>query len=145
MSNGSFESPTTTNFAYRPLGATWTFTGDAGIQRNGGDFGASAAPLGVQTAFVQNSGTMSQLVSLAAGTYKVTFKAAKRTSYGGTQTFKVMFDSTLIGTYTPSTGTFAALTTSNFTATAGTHSISFVGTTTGDNTDFIDDVVLSAV
>ncbi|WP_217594669.1 cellulase family glycosylhydrolase [Cohnella sp. GbtcB17] len=145
VSNGSFESPTTSNFAYRPLGATWTFTGDAGIQRNGGDFGASAAPLGVQTAFVQNSGTMSQLVSLTAGTYKVAFKAAKRTSYGGTQTFNVMFDSTLIGTYTPSTGTFATFSTNNFAASAGPHTISFVGTTTGDNTDFIDDVVLSAV
>lgn len=145
LANGSFESPATSNYVYRPLGATWTFTNDAGIQRNGGDFGASAAPAGVQTAFVQRSGTMTQSVSLTAGTYKVSFKAAQRTSYGGAQTFNVLFDSTVIGTYTPSTSTFASYTTSNFAATAGTHTIRFVGTTTGDNTDFIDDVVITAI
>lgn len=145
LANGSFESPATSDYVYRPLGATWTFTNDAGIQRNGGAFGATAAPVGVQTAFVQNSGEMAQSVSLTAGTYKVGFKAAKRTTHGGTQTFNVLFDSTVIGTYTPSTSTFTSYTTSNFTATAGTHAIRFVGTTTGDNTDFIDDVVLVAV
>src|SRR5690348_13452866 len=113
----------------------------SGVQHNGSAFGASTAPESVQTAFIQGAGSFSQAITFTAGTYKVSFQAAKRTTYGGTQSFDVYYDSTVIGSFTPSSGTFTSFSTSNFTvATPGSHTIKFMGTTTTDNTDFIDAV-----
>lgn len=142
VANSGFEAPSLSNFQYGPTGSSWNFTGSAGIQHNGSDFGASAAPEGVQTALLQNDAEMNQSVAFTAGTYKVNFKAAKRSS-GGTQTFNVYYDSTLIGTFSPSSTSFTSFSTSTFTATAGNHVIKFLGTMTGDNTDFIDDVTIN--
>lgn len=101
----------------------------------------SSRPEGVQTAFLVNGGVIEQSVNFTAGTYAISFQAAKRTNYGGTQSFNVYYDTTLIGSFTPSSGSFTSFTTGSFTATAGSHTIKFVGTnTTGDNTDFIDAV-----
>jgi hypothetical protein len=51
-----------------------------------------------------------------------------------------------VGTFTPAGTAYSTFTTSNFTVTAGTHTLSFVGLDPngGDNTAFIDNVQLSA-
>jgi hypothetical protein len=75
-----------------------------------------------------------------AGTYHVAFKAARRISFGGSQTIAVFIDTINLGTYTPSSGTFTSFTTDDFSILTGEHTLKFLGLNSGDNTDFIDDV-----
>ncbi|MBM7564780.1 hypothetical protein JOC55_001721 [Paenibacillus sacheonensis] len=142
LANAGFESPGISGFQYGPFTNGWTFAGTSGIQHNGSAFGAASAPEGAQTALIQNAGEFSQTVNFAAGTYAVTFKAAKRPT-GGTQIFNVYYDAALIGTFSPTSTGFAAFTTNSFVATAGSHTIKFVGTVLGDTTDFVDDVQIN--
>ncbi|THF76752.1 hypothetical protein E6C55_18065 [Cohnella fermenti] len=147
--NAGFEAPATTNYTYGPTTSGWTFNDKAGVQKNGGSFGAASAPEGTQTAFIQSQngshGEISQSVTFAeAGNYKIALQAAKRTNYGGNQTIQVYLDSTLVGTIVPLSGSFAAYTSDIFASTAGVHTIKFAGTApTGDQTAFIDAVEIS--
>ncbi|MFD2330948.1 hypothetical protein ACFSR7_16985 [Cohnella sp. GCM10020058] len=148
--NAGFESPATTGTVVGPTTAGWTFNSRAGIQRNGSVFGAlDYAPEGLQTAYLKTdggvAGEFSQSLTLAADTYTLSFKAAQRASYGGAQSFNVLFDGTIVGSFTPSaSGAFAPYTTGTFAASAGSHTIKFAAmTTAGDNTAFIDEVMLS--
>ncbi|MFD0716085.1 OmpL47-type beta-barrel domain-containing protein [Paenibacillus sp. GCM10027626] len=138
--NGGFETPITANFTTGPMTNGWIFEVGSGIQTNGSDYGAAKAPEGNQTAFIQSSSSISQSLFLPDGSYSVSFYAAKRTTYGGTQSFDVYYDTTKIGSFTPTSGNFTAFTTNSFTAAAGTHTIKFVGTTHEDNTAFVDAV-----
>jgi fibronectin type 3 domain-containing protein len=148
VANSSFETPVTGSYIYNPAGATWVFTGNGGIQRNGSAFSGTAAvaPDGVQTAFLQSNGTagaMSQSVNFGtAGSYTITFKAARR--YSTIQPIQVKVDSTVVGTYTPSTNNFETITTASVTVTAGSHTITFTATDgTGDKATFIDQVSIA--
>ena len=141
--NTGFEYPLTSTFQYGAFTNGWTFDTQSGIQRNASAWGAPTAPQGIQTAFVQRTGVITETVNFTAGSFKVGFFAAKRT--GNTQTVEVYYDSTLIGTITPASSTaWTYYTTNAFTATAGAHTIKFVGTQTTDQTAFIDavDIVL---
>jgi Protein of unknown function (DUF642) len=76
----------------------------------------------------------------------VTFDAAQRgSSPSNNQTIRVLFDGKQIDYLTPSGASYTAYTTNDFLATAGAHTLTFVGLNLagGDNTAFIDDVVLS--
>ncbi|MDB6080044.1 MAG: hypothetical protein JWO82_3791, partial [Akkermansiaceae bacterium] len=153
IANSSFETPALTAgaFQYSPTGGTWTFTGaspsGSGLVSNGSGFSNPNAPVGTQAAFVQEFGTLSQaLTGLNIGTtYTVTFSAAQRSGanqHGG-ESWNVKIDSTLVGSYNPGTAATSYVDyTATFTATAGTQTLSFVGTdlATGDNTVFIDNV-----
>ncbi|MBM7563853.1 DUF642 domain-containing protein [Paenibacillus sacheonensis] len=144
VANAGFETPAVPTLQYNPSGSGWIFdSGYAGIEHNGSAFGAPNAPEGTQAAFVQRSGFVKQNVTFpAAGSFKVTFSAAKRPG-DGDQTLKVYMDSTLIGTFTPTnTSAFAAFETSGFTATPGVHTITFAGQAVPDCTDFIDQVAV---
>ena len=141
--NGCFESPVTTTYQYGTMTNGWTFDTKTGVQRNASGMGAPTAPEGVQTAFVNKNGVITQNVNFSAGSYKIGFFAAKKS--GNTQTIKVYYDATLIGTITPASATaWTYYWSSAFTATAGAHTIKFVGTKTTDQTAFIDgvDIVL---
>lgn len=141
VTNPGFETPPQSNYAYGPFTNGWTFDSFAGVQHNGSSFGAVTAPQGTQTAFVQNGGQMTQAVTMTAGTHTINFQAAKRVGTGfGTQTFEVYVDSSLVGTYSPTSASFGSYVTNSFVTTAGAHTIKFKGTTTGDNTAFIDAV-----
>ena len=104
------------------------------------------APDGTQVAFLQGTGSMSQSVYLDAGTYSLSFLAAQRpadqTHY---QEIQVLVDGVQVGLVTPSSTTYGSYQTSNFTVTAGTHTIQFVGLNPlgGDNTAFIDEVAIA--
>ncbi len=152
IANGGFEVPATNGYVYNPTGGGWTFAVSAGIQQNGSAFGAPNAPDGVQTAFLQDgtiggNGTIFHSIYLASsGTYTVSFLAALR-AYQTSPTpmsFQVTFDSTVVGTFSPTSTNFSSFTTNPISLSAGFHTLSFVGTGAApDTTDFIDSVTLN--
>ena len=120
----------------------------AGIQRNG-SLGASA-PEGVQTAFVQGSGTtpgaFSQNVLLAAGNYQVKFKAARRATGNGVP-IQVAIDNTTIGApIDPASTAFAAYSTASFAVQkSGSYLLRFsTPSNSGISMSLIDDVTIEA-
>ncbi len=82
--NGSFETsdPPINNgqFQYNPSGATWTFSPSSGISANGSGFtgGNPNAPDGTHVGILQQGGSISQTLTLDAGTYIFSFQAAQR-------------------------------------------------------------------
>jgi RHS repeat-associated protein len=82
--NGGFETPNVGSglnaYAYRPMGASWTFVDDAGVTGNHSGFTQNNpnAPELSQVGFLQDVGVMSQVLNLGAGTYTLTFQAAQR-------------------------------------------------------------------
>ena len=74
---------------------------DSGFTRGNPD-----APEGTQVAFLQDTGSFSQIVvGLGAGTYEMRFDAAQRgDSQASQQDFQVLVDGIVVGTFTP-TGT----------------------------------------
>jgi RHS repeat-associated protein len=150
VANPSFEAPVVGNgsFQYSPTGASWTFTTGGGISgMNSGFTGSpSAAPDGNQIGFIQADGTISQAIAgfQANTNYVISFAAAQRTNCCNTggQDIQVYLDSTLLGTFHPSSGSYLEYSTANFTTTAGSHLVKFVGLNPlgGDHTAFIDNV-----
>jgi autotransporter-associated beta strand protein len=148
--NLGFESPSlgSGNYAYNPGGASWTLY-SSGIAANGSAFGNPNAPEGVQAAYLQLYGTISQpLAGFAPGTnYTITYSAAQRgTVQNGGQTWNVVIDGTVIKTNSPgAVATSYTTYTANFTASAAVHTLAFVGTDLngGDNTVFIDNVSIN--
>ena len=142
-----FETPALAAGAYKydPAGATWAFSGDAGTSANGTAFtsGNPNAPEGSQVAFIEETGSISQTVNLAAGTYALSFDAAERGNFGNsTQAIEVLVDGNNIGTITPTGTVYALYSTNKFTVTAGSHQITLQGLDPqgGDNTAFVDQV-----
>ena len=63
-----------------PSGASWQFSGDAGISTNSSafTFGNPNAPDGNQVAFIKDTSSMSQSVFMPSGVYNISFMAAQR-------------------------------------------------------------------
>jgi hypothetical protein len=154
ISNSGFETPAVSTYEYNPSGASWTFTAQSGnngsgITANGSLFDSSNpnAPEGVQVAFLQSTSTISQAIFgfVPGAKYAVTFSAAQRAGqyeHGG-QTWNLKLDNLVLTSYSPAaTATNYVDYTTHFTATAATHTLSFVGTDLlgGDNTVFLDNV-----
>jgi hypothetical protein len=134
-------------------GGSWIFTAQSGnngsgITANNSLFGSGnpPAPQGIQAAFLQCVSTISQAISgfVPGVKYSVTFSAAQRATFeNGGQTWSLKLDNSVLGNYSPpASQTNYADYTTNFTATAATHTLSFVGTDLlgGDNTVFLDNV-----
>jgi hypothetical protein len=144
--NPGFETPvisTTPGYVYNPTNGGWTFN-SSGIIANSGGFGNPNAPEGVQSCFLQQSGYIEQTLYIpGAGTYTLSMLAAQRPN--NTQTFNVYYDGNLIGTITPSSTSYLAYSTNNFTVTPGNHTIKLEGTNPlgGDNTAFVDDIEIT--
>lgn len=150
LANGGFELPVLAagGYQFAPAGATWTFSGNAGIQRNGSAWGASTAPEGQQTAFLQGvNAQIGQTISLAAGSYSVSFYAARRAYQGAAQPLQITVDGIAVGApIAPVDTNFALYTSASFTVGAGNHTLQFTTTNpNGDNTSFIDAVVLNVL
>jgi hypothetical protein len=153
--NPGFEYPIigtgSTAWMYDPSGSSWSFSGRAGISGNDSALTSANpnAPQGSQVAFLQNTGTISQVVNFAlAGAYQISFSAAERAnSLLSDVTVEVQVDGTLVGTFTPRTTRYASYTTSAFNATAGAHTIAFVGVDPirDNHTDFVDAVSVNNV
>ena len=63
--------------------SSWSFSGKAGVAANGSGYtqGSPPAPEGTQVAFLQMTGSFSQVVTAwAGGSYQITFKAAQRST-----------------------------------------------------------------
>jgi RHS repeat-associated protein len=148
ITNGSFEQPfrAARSFQYAPANATWAFAGNAGISANGSGFtsGNPAAPAGTQVLFLQGGGSSATqpVVNWQAGTYTITFRAARRGSRGGSNDFRVLIDGQAVGTFKPANTSYDLFGTTAFTVTAGSHTIRFEGVNSagGDNTSLVDDV-----
>jgi hypothetical protein len=146
LGDTSFEIPTLhhSSYSYEPTGSPWTFGNQTGISSSASAFG-NTAPNGTQVAFVQGAvagSCMSQPVSgLTIGSsYSFTMSAAQRSGTEGGQTIAATLGGASLGSITPSSTTFADVTTEAATATATTETLSFCGTVTGDHTAFIDNV-----
>ncbi|HEV2329882.1 MAG TPA: DUF642 domain-containing protein, partial [Verrucomicrobiae bacterium] len=145
-----FEAPVISDHQYNPSGASWTFSGaspdGSGLIANGSAFGNPNAPEGVQAAFVQEYGTITQTISgfIPGTNYTISFLAAERP--GDSQSWNVTVDGSVVGSFNPgSSATSYEEYSTNFTATSATETLGFVGTDLagGDNTIFIDDVQIS--
>ena len=153
MQDPDFASPSvgvgTSAYGADPIGSPWTFMGPAGVAGNGSAFtsGNTPAPSGTQVAFIQGTGSVSQSITLAAGSYTVSFTAAQRANFqASNQTIGVLIDGMPIEWFTPSGPSYTTQTTHSFTvATSGPHTITFVGLNPngGDNTAFIDQVLIA--
>lgn len=157
FANLSFETPAANGTAVpyglgNPTGSSWTWSAlSAGIQGNGSYWAAPSAPDGTQAAYIQgansNLGSVSQSITLPAGTYTLSFYGAQRGIDGGaTQPIAVTVDGLAIGgPYTPaSTTAFNLITTPSFTVNAGSHTIMFAATNgSGNSTTFIDLVTIN--
>ncbi len=146
--NSGFETPVTFTYAYAPSGAGWTFSSQsgvngAGISANGSAFTSanSAAPEGLQVALLQGSGSISQALSgfIPGTSYTVTFTAANRLKSGDSQNWSVQIDGTTVKSFSAAPTSYADYTAA-FTASAASHTLKLVGTTTTDETVFIDNV-----
>ena len=155
ISDGSFETPalTANTSAYSPGGSQWQFSGAAGVATNGSAFTSANpdAPDGSQVAFIQNKGSISQLVYLYSDTYTISFEAAQREVAGKAQSqvIEVVIDpdqaDQVVGYVTPLSTSYGQYQTLNFTVSVGMHTISLVGLNPqgGDNTALVDDVTVS--
>src|SRR5262249_55641374 len=101
------------------------------------------APDGKQVAFLQGTGTITQVAGFAeAGVYSLSFQAAQRDRNNPNhQTFQVLVDDIVVGAFTPTGADYQRYTADSFLLTAGSHLIRLVGLNPqgGDNTAFIDD------
>jgi hypothetical protein len=154
LQDAGFESPnvgtgTFGAFQYDPTGVAWSFSGNAGVAGNQSGFtsGNPNAPEGSQVGFLQMTGSFSQTVNLQAGSYLIGFRTAQRANWGGAQSFQVLVDGQVVGTFSGLSTAYTAQTTNPFTVTAGNHTITFQGLDPdgGDDTAFIDQVSLNAV
>ena len=96
--NFGFETPSigSGNFQYDPSSASWVFSGasgsGSGLIANGSGFGNPNAPQGVQAAFLQSYGSISQMLyGFTPGTtYTITYSAAQRGAKEACARWRVM-------------------------------------------------------
>jgi hypothetical protein len=146
--NFGFETPTTSTYVMNPSGGSWTFSGSTGVSANGSAYtsGNPSAPQGAQVAVLSSNSTISQSVSgFTNGTsYTIRVAATRRANWGGVPTFVIQVNGVTkatINTLTTSYVDYSA----TFTTTGGPNqTISFVGTTAGDNTAFLDNVRITS-
>jgi thermitase len=152
LANASFETPALgASYVYNPVGpgVGWNFEGSAGIQGNGSAWQATSTSDGTQTAFIQNTGTIGQTVTLNAGTYTLSFRAARRlysSPAGGVQPIQLSIDGAPVGApVTPASTSFGTVNIAFSIGSSGPHALSFAGTdNTGDKSTFIDAVTIAA-
>jgi hypothetical protein len=122
----------------------------AGVASNGVGYFTSGnpnAPQGTQVAFVQGAGSsFSQSINFSAGTYSLTFEAAQRGVNGG-ETFNVLVDGQVVGSFRPGGTSYSTFATYNFALSAGSHTIEFLGAGSagGKGTALIDNVRLKTI
>jgi hypothetical protein len=146
--NAGFEIPALATYQFNPSGAGigWTFSASSGIQHNGSAWGAASAPDGSQAAFIRSTGTITQRLTLNAGKYMLSFKVARRACCvsPNVQPIKVMLDGTQVGKpVSPTSTSFTTFSIPFSVKTSGSHTITFAGTASADETSFIDAVTIN--
>ena len=137
------------NFVTDPSGSAWSFAGSAGIAGyySGFTAGNGPAPQGAQVAFIQGTGSITQVMSgWGGGSYTIAFEAAQRGSQpSSAEDFEVLVDGVVVGKFKPSGASYQAYTTASFTASAGAHLVRFLGLDSvgGDNTALLDAITIT--
>ena len=131
-----------------PSGFGWQFSGSAGVSANNSKLtaGNPYAPVGTQVAFITQTGSMSESIDMAAGTYNLSFLAAQRKNIQANyESIEILVDGQEVGTATPYGAAYGSYATNDFTVTAGPHTIEFLGVdpSGGNNTALLDDVQLN--
>lgn len=151
VANAGFETPALgAGFQYNPSVGGNSYVSLAGIAGNGSAWAFNPAPQGSQVAFIQGSGgsngaiTMNVSGLVVGGVYVVQFQASARPGYSANQ-LAVAFGSTSLGSHTPGSTNFAAITTPSFTASATTGVVSFTGVSGGNTASGIDAVAVVRV
>ena len=156
IANPSFASPviaansatdgfSRTSFAWAASGGA---RGDVLLENGGGDgYGFTAAPSGNQACIIKGTGSISQVVDFSgAGAYPLTWFGEGRGNWDLPNAIEVLLDGVQMGAIiTPPTTAWSSYTTILNVATAGTHTIEFLGTTTaysGDDSTAIDNISL---
>ena len=139
-------------YAYAPADTYWNFETSSGVSSYYSNFTGydyTPAPDGTHVAFLQGSGGLFQTVAdFSTGRYQVSFAAAQRIPYQtSVQDFQVLFDGSVIATFTPSSTSYQTYTTPDIAVTAGQHVLGFRGLNTagGDNTAFIYHVAVNKI
>jgi hypothetical protein len=159
VKNPSFTTPQQTSpphYTIRPNGpgVGWSFAGSAGIAGQGSIYtNNNPPPAGTQVGFIENIGSISQLMTLMPGrAYALSFLVAQRRLNNGSvnsQTLHATVGNNVIGDFTPTQtvdGSYVLFTSDAFTVpTAGSYNIVIAGTNAdgGDNTALIDQVVVT--
>jgi hypothetical protein len=117
ITNGSFETPALApgSFQYDPSGATWVFSGPAGIASNGSAFNFVSAPDGTQEAFLQASegtNSFSQTITGVLAGDAIKFSWAQRPGFGA-DTVTVTYNGVTLFSGAPSSTTWSTVTTSS--------------------------------
>jgi hypothetical protein len=171
--NGGFEDPLlSTNPSFGPTSfqvapnyvypgltgadtvASWTYNGGAGLIDTSQGFNAwygSTSPSGfsgVQYAFVQSTGTLSQTFNSLAGLTTISWLEGSRPNLGsvnGNESYQVLLNGVPIYTNTtPSDQNFTDISVTGLLG-LGTNTLEFVGLSRQDSTVFLDDVSVAAV
>ena len=106
-------------YQYDPTGTPLTYLGTAGVAGNGSALGNPDAPQGSQVGFLQGTGSFGASGNFAAGTYYISFSAAQAAANASSETFEVVVDGVVAGTFTPSGTGYATSITNNFSLSAG--------------------------
>ncbi len=145
ITNAGFEKPGGTKSKTGPFVNGWTFNNRSGIQNAQGPLGPGTPPEGAQVAYLKTDagvqGEISQELTFPAGTFQLAFELSGRSGYPA-QTFDVLYDSTVIGSFTvSSTTSYTPVRSAIFASAGGKHTVTFRATApSGDRTAFLDDV-----
>jgi hypothetical protein len=137
--------------AYNPAGTPWTFSANSGVAANASAFTYAnpPAPEGSQVLFLRHTGSASQAIpGWAAGTYSISFKAARRASHGTDHDFRVLVDGRVVATFDSTSTAYSTFTTPAFAVAEGAHTITFQGINSGGvepSSSFIDDIRINPV
>jgi ELWxxDGT repeat protein len=146
--NYGFESPNVSgqpdNILYDPTTLPFlVYSGDAGVVANGSSFlaGSALAPEGNQVGFLQDTGSFTATVGMPVGTYVLSFTAAQRASNTSSQSFQIVVDGTVVGTFTPGSTDYNGYMTNSFTVAAPgvLHTVSFAGLNTDSGSALLID------
>ncbi|WP_224364598.1 G8 domain-containing protein [Hyalangium versicolor] len=145
--NGTFEAPAlpaSPGYQYAPTGAGWSFTGGAGLSRNGTAFtsGNPNAPEGAQVLLLQGASSASRSLTFTAGYYVFSFLTAERGNLASTQRVELRIDGASLVAVTPAGASYQGVTTAPVLLSSGVHSLELRGLNPqgGDNTAFVDDL-----
>jgi hypothetical protein len=157
--NGDFESPalpaSPPHYVYPNATVdSWTYNGGARLidtSHGPNDWYGNTSPSGfsgVQYAFVQGTGTLSQAFNSLGGLTTISWLEGSRPDFGnfnGNESYKVLLNGNLIYTNTtPNDQNFLAISTVG-TLLAGLNTLEFIGLSQRDSTVFLDDVNVAAV
>jgi autotransporter-associated beta strand protein len=150
VANPDFDAVAVTGFT-KPSNASWSYTNNAYISRNGSAFGFTHTPSGTQFGILQSyrntSSSLSQTISVAtAGYVSYAFRGQGRPNYGSAGV-ELVIDGTVQSTWPASaftTGAWGDYVSQPVFLEAGTHTLQFRSIThAGDVATAIDAIKLS--